>query len=134
MIDLSTTFSGAMLKNVLIAASGPPTHDPDTCERIAKAGFGAVVLKTGRTDVPESRMCKVGSPMVKLLDLSGRYPWKAIPPKSLLPKYLGKKAECNPITVRHISFKLRLITTMKTLIILNFILRQVRDANRMIAR
>ena len=96
MVDLSSTYAGTKLKNFLISASGPPTHDPETCERNAKAGFGAVVLKTGRTDVPESRMCRVGSPMVKLLDPTGRYPWKPVPPKKSASKILGKKGRVRP--------------------------------------
>jgi len=95
-IDLTTTYAGVSLKNFLIAASGPPTHDPETCERNAKAGFGAVVLKTGRTDIPESRMCKVGSPMVKLLDPTARQQWKPVPPKKSAAKILGKRGKIRP--------------------------------------
>ncbi|MFC2078111.1 4Fe-4S binding protein [Candidatus Bipolaricaulota bacterium] len=46
MVDLATCFCGLELRNPLIAASGPLTHDGASVIRAYEAGAGAVVTKT----------------------------------------------------------------------------------------
>lgn len=46
MIDLSVKYMGLTLKNPLIASSSPLTATADKIEELAKAGIGAVVLKS----------------------------------------------------------------------------------------
>ena len=96
MVDLSAHYGGVKLKNPLISASAAATHTPENCERNAIAGFGAVVLKCGVTDLPKHRMCKCGSPMVRIYSGDRLHPWKPTPPKKSDPKVLGKKGKVQP--------------------------------------
>jgi dihydroorotate dehydrogenase/ferredoxin len=50
MVDLSVHFAGLKLNNPLIASAGPITAEYESVKRLAEAGIGAVITKTGFTE------------------------------------------------------------------------------------
>ena len=67
MKSLKTSFAGFTLRNPLIVASGPASHDVNQIELAEKQGIGAVVLKTACSDKYE-HMRFWPRPRYKLLD------------------------------------------------------------------
>lgn len=67
MKSLETSFAGFTLRNPIIVASGPASHDVNQIDHAEKQGIGAVVLKTACSDKYE-HMRFWPRPRYKLLD------------------------------------------------------------------
>ena len=83
MVDLRTTYGGVELNNPLIIGGGPTSGFPELCGKAARAGWGALVLKTNMADDILNRypnIVKVVRPFYKLADDRGRK-WKPRVPK-----------------------------------------------------
>jgi dihydroorotate dehydrogenase/Pyruvate/2-oxoacid:ferredoxin oxidoreductase delta subunit len=96
MADLTSKYGGIKVKNPLVCASGPPTHTPEACLRAAKAGFGAVVLKTNSKEAPDTLLRTVSWPVYRFTDIHSKEEWKPVPPKKSAPKVAGRKGEMKP--------------------------------------
>jgi hypothetical protein len=73
-----------------------PTHTPEACLRVVRAGFAGVVLKTNSREAPGPLLHTVAWPTYRLIDIDSKEEWKPIPPKKSAPKINGKKGEKKP--------------------------------------